>query len=130
MADPVSDRPNPSRQRLLDSTRSTSPLEDVAKAVSVYTENPGEVYVEHFAAGWRWSPAHRGGSYPLLRVTARFLQVDHSRIVVPFRTVNSDWAVLMPEPEGGECPEASAILVFDEPASPAVVAARITTDVG
>ena len=62
-------------------------------------------------------------------MTARFLQVDHNRIVVPFRTVMSDWAVLMPELEGGECPEASAILVFDEPASPTVVAARITTEV-
>jgi hypothetical protein len=130
MASLVGGRPNPDRQRLLVGTRYPSPLEEVAEAVSVFTEYPGDAYVERFGADWRWSPAHRGGSYPLLRITARFLQVDHYRVIVPFRTVHGDWAVLMPEEDESERPNGSVILTFSGPTNPVVIAACIVQELG
>ena len=43
-------------------------------------------YVERHGGLYRWSPAHRGGPYPLLRTLAKLLGVDHHTIVLPFET--------------------------------------------
>lgn len=126
MADFVGDRPDPQRQHLLASTRFRSPVDAVVDAIAVYTEYPGHVYVERFDDGWRWSPAHRGGAYPLLRVTARFLRVDHFRVIVPFRAVGHGWCVLMPD--GDDLvfdPAAWTVLSFEGPTPRAVVAQDI-----
>ncbi len=74
----LEDRPDPTRQRLLRSVFEASPLESVAEAVSAATEDERRIYVERIGSRWRWSLTHAGGSYPLLRVTARFLRVDHA----------------------------------------------------
>jgi hypothetical protein len=50
------------------------------------------VYVERLGEAWRWSLAHQGGLYPLLRITARFLRVDYDRIAIGARAVDG-WSV-------------------------------------
>ena len=39
-------------------------------------------YVERRGAVFRWSPAHRGGPYPLLRTVAKILDLDYHGLVV------------------------------------------------
>jgi hypothetical protein len=70
-----------------------SSFEDVAAAVTEATEHETTVYVERGRAGWRWSLAHRGGLYSLLRTTARFLEDDHGKIIVPGRTLPNGYCV-------------------------------------
>jgi hypothetical protein len=60
-------------------------LEDIAEAISVASTVERRVYVERVSdelEGWRWSLQHRGGTYPLLRITARFLKADYGKIVI------------------------------------------------
>jgi hypothetical protein len=73
-----------------------SPLWEVADAVVAYSSTYGEpVYVERVEDDlYRWSPAHRGGMYPLARVLARFLKCDHHDITIGFVTVEGGWAVV------------------------------------
>ena len=73
----TAESPVPPRSELIQCTRRWSPLDDVALAVSVATEDVNKVYVERLDDGYRWSLVHSGGPYPLLRITARFLGVDH-----------------------------------------------------
>ena len=80
-------RPDPYRARLLRSTFEISALSDVVEAISVATEVESRLYVERFSTGWRWSLVHAGGGYPLLRIAARFLDVDYHTIQIGFRTV-------------------------------------------
>ena len=124
MAD-TEDRSDPLRQRLLRSVFEPSPLENVADAVSVATENERRVYVERAGSGWRWSLTHPGGSYPLLRTTARFLRVDHRRISVGFRTAADGVCVLCADPDEPLPADAWAIIDFDGATSSTVVKERI-----
>jgi len=55
--------------------------------------------VERRSDHYRWSLAHPGGGYPILRITARFLHVDHSRIVVGFRTLSNGIALMCDDPK-------------------------------
>lgn len=114
MAHPPGALANRERAALIDTTRVPSSLERVATAIAIYTEHAGSVYVERFGDRWRWSPAHRGGAYPLLRVVSRFLRVDHHRIIVPFRTVEDGRAALNREDGNGPEPDAAAIVSFTE----------------
>src|SRR5690242_11772379 len=91
-------RTDPVRQRLFHSVTKPSPLESVAEAVLIATEVERRVYVERMGSSWRWSLSHPGGAYPLLRITARFLRVDHRHITVGFRTVADGVCVLCPDP--------------------------------
>lgn len=74
---------------------------------------------------WRWSLAHRGGSYPLLRITARFLRVNYARIIIGFRTIADGYAVLCEDPKVLQRPEAAAVIDFEAHSSPATVERRI-----
>ena len=58
-----------------------SALDDVAEAVSVATEKFHDIYVERRGDQYRWSFATKGGPYPLLRITARFLEMDPCSLV-------------------------------------------------
>jgi hypothetical protein len=71
MAAAVSSRPDPDRYRMLRSAFEIAPLPDVAAAIAEATRYETHVYVERMATGWRWSLVHRGGGYPLLRITAQ-----------------------------------------------------------
>jgi hypothetical protein len=125
MAHPPGAAADPERAALIDTTRVPSPLHRVATAIAIYSEHAGSVYVERFGDRWRWSPAHRGGAYPLLRVVARFLRVDHYRIVVPFRTVEDGWAVLNPEDWNGPELDVAAIVTFTQTETPERVMAPV-----
>jgi hypothetical protein len=112
VADTSSRHADPDRVAFIETTRVPSSLDDVVAAIATYTEHAGAAYVERFGERWRWSPAHQGGAYPLLRIVARFLRIDHHRIMVPFRTVLDGWAVLRPDEETDRVPDAAAVLVF------------------
>jgi hypothetical protein len=57
MPDPIGDRPDPTRRRLLRRVFEPSPVSAVAEAVAVAIEHGTHVYVERLSDGWRWSPA-------------------------------------------------------------------------
>jgi hypothetical protein len=121
----LEDRPDPTRQRLLRSVFEPSPLESVAEAVSAATEDEQRIYVERIDNRWRWSLTHRGGAYPLLRITARFLRVDHNRIMIGFRTVGDDVCVLRADPDEPVLADAWKVIDFDGPNSSTIVKERI-----
>ena len=58
---------------------------------------------------------HPGGPYPLLRITAKYLQVDYQSIFSAFRTVGDCYCALMGDEDDPVEPEAWAILIFDGP---------------
>ena len=125
MTDGVGDRADPDRLRLLRSVFEPSTLDEVAQAVAVATENEHRVYVERVGTSYRWSLTHPGGGYPLLRIAARFLKVDHTRIMVAFRTVEDGVCVLCRDPEESPRADRWTIIDFDGPSSPEVVSRRI-----
>jgi len=110
------------RVALIRSTRTWSELGEVAKAASVASETERRIYVERRSDLYRWSLAHAGGGYPLLRTAARFLGIDHHRIYIGFRTLPDGTAILCDDPESVECPDEWALLALPAPVSPAVAA--------
>lgn len=135
----VGARPTPDRIRLATAIRSSGSLQLVAEGVAAAIEFiPLLVYVERQGKRYRWSPAHRGGPYPLMRVTARFLGIDHSALFLPFRALNNGdsagfgkdgfWEgvciVRGAEDDSGP-PDAWALLEFDAPENAKTVKTRI-----
>ena len=125
MTNCASDRPDAHRAELIRSIFEPSSLDDVAEAVSVASENEQRVYVERVDGGYRWSFMHPGGGYPLLRIAARFLRVDYTRIMVAFRTVTAGVCVVCADPSAPTIPESWAVVEFDGPTPVDVVGARI-----
>lgn len=71
-----------------------APLDRVAEAIAEYARSGGRtVYVERSGDRFRWSPAVRGGGYPLLRVVARFLECPHTDITVGVEPVG-EWCIV------------------------------------
>jgi hypothetical protein len=99
------------------STRDWSSLEDVAHAIAVATEFETEVYVERLGDRYRWSLVHRGGPLPLLRITARFLQVDYQSILIGCRAVGDGYSALSDTPGDDRVPDASGVLTVPRHAS-------------
>ena len=118
------------RAALIQSTRTWSPLEEVALAVSVASETERLIYVERRSDLYRWSLAHRGGGYPILRITARFLHVDYGRIFVGFRTLPHGMATMCEDPSVVEEPDDWAILEPTTTVSTTEAAELITSAVG
>lgn len=112
--------------RLPDEVLRGSSLREVASAIAhaTATHCPLIVYVEQRGADYRWSPAHRGGPYPLLRTVAKMLGVDHHQLVLPFRQV--DELTVAADPESPP-PDRSVVLEFDEPATAEQVLERINS---
>jgi hypothetical protein len=130
-------RPDPTRVELLRRAFEPSSLDEVAEAVSVASEVERQVYVARFGDRYRWSLAHRGGAYPLLRITARFLRVEHYELVIGFRTVDSGECVLgaaasdaEAAPEDERAADTSAVLAIDLPVSVDEARVRISTALG
>lgn len=85
----------PDRIALARSIGVPAPLDDVVDAVAAYAESGGRtVYVAQVGDRYRWSPAVRGGGYPLLRVVARFLDCPHTDITVAIQTVDG-WCIVL-----------------------------------
>jgi hypothetical protein len=121
--------PDPERALLSRSIFTTSSLRAVATAVSVATEHERVLYVERMARGWRWSLAHRGGAYALLRISARFLRIDHTALLIGFRELEG-YAILVGNPSRPRRPRAHAFIAFAEPTAVGEVEARILAALG
>jgi hypothetical protein len=110
--------PNPVRARCIRSVFEASALEEIAFAVSEATQFQTRVYVERQEGLWRWSLVHAGGSYPLHRITAVYLEMDYTAIFVGFRTLPDGLAILTDDPDAPWGPDDWAVLEFDGPTSP------------
>ena len=93
-------------------------------------------YVERRADVYRWSPAHRGGPYPLLRVTAKLLGVDHRELVLPFRGLPKtapgfgadgfwDGLCIVAASEHATPPDAWTVLELEQPVTQASIQKRL-----
>ena len=111
------ERPDTHRLELLRSVFEPSSLDVVAEAVSVASEHERRIYVEQIDGRHRWSFTHSGGGYPLLRIAARFLRVDYTRISVGFRIVTDGVYVLCAGPQEPTRPRPWAVVDFDRPTS-------------
>ena len=118
------------RFALIQSTRTWSPLEEVALAVSVASESEHRIYVERRSDLYRWSLASPGGGYPILRITARFLRVDHARIFVGFRTLPNGMAIMCEDPSVVEEPDSWELLEPTTTVSTAEAVDLITSAIG
>jgi hypothetical protein len=117
--------PNPLRARCIRSVFLPAPLEDVALAVAEATVYQAHLYVERLGDRWRWSLVHPGGGYPLLRIAARYLQVDYTAIFIGFRTVVDGVCVLAEVPDAPTEPDQWAVVDFDGPTPVDEVTRRI-----
>ena len=121
----------------LSITRGTS-LAVIAAEVSRASSVTPLHYVERRADLYRWSAAHRGGPYPLMRTVAKIQGIDHHGLVLPFRGVPKSTAGFDPdgfwdglcivaasEPEQATPPDAWTVLDLDEPTTPAEVRQRL-----
>lgn len=112
MAEPIESRADPARQRLIRSVFEPSSLGEVSAAVKVaVTDGERDIYVERSRGQYRWSLCSKGGSYPLLRITARFLKVDYQGAFIGFCTTPDGWCILVEDPAGRVEPDAWAVLL-------------------
>ena len=118
-------RPDAHRLALLRSVFEPSSLDAVARAVAVASELERHLYVERVDGGYRWSLTHSDGSYPLLRITARFLRVEYTSIAIGFRKMTDDVVVLCADPHESTTASAWAVLDFEGQISPESAKERI-----
>jgi hypothetical protein len=118
MTDADAERPDAHRLELLRSVFEPASLDEVSEAVAVASMHERHLYIERVDAGYRWSLTHPGGSYPLLRITARFLRVDYTRIAVGFRTLTDGVYILCADPHEPTRTNAWAVIDFDRSTSP------------
>ena len=107
------------------SIRRGARLDAVAHAVAAASGKTRFVYIERRGSLFRWSPAHRGGAYPLMRETAKVLGVDHHRIILPFRTLPTGLAIVNAEPPYSSPADGWTVLEFESAESVQEVRARI-----
>jgi hypothetical protein len=105
---------DPTRARLIRSCFDWSPVEEVADAISQASDHERSVYAERLGCQYRWSLVHPGGPYPLLRIAARYLRIDYSKIFIGFRTLDNGLAVLWDSRADQTPPDKWTILAFDE----------------
>jgi hypothetical protein len=117
------------RSEMIQSCRTWSELNVVTEAVAAASETEPVVYVERRGDEYRWSLATKGGGYPLLRISARFLGVDYRRIYVGFRTLPNSTAILCEDPANFDTPDKWALLKLSGKITP-TAARRIRTAVG
>jgi hypothetical protein len=122
--------PAPALAGLSQSIFDPSPIEVVAEALFVASEHETRVYVERFGDRYRWSLVHKGGPYPLLRITARFLQMDHTALAVGTRCVLDGYSALTEYPEVAPTPDACAIVRLEWATMPDAAAALVREAIG
>jgi hypothetical protein len=112
-------------------------------ASATYAIDAPLIYVERRGTSFRWSPAHRGGPYPLLRTTAKMLGVDYRLLTLSCKLAPGGEVDEMGfGPDGfwqGVCviaadhsveptpPDACAVLTFVRPAPIALVLDMLLT---
>jgi hypothetical protein len=131
MSDPYEGVLEPAHElaRLTRSIFEPSTLDEVAESLFVASEHETSVYVERFDDQYRWSLAHQGGAYPLLRITANFLQMDYHALAIGFRTVLGDWTVLG-DAEREPVPDDASIMSLEYPTLPQHAKALILQAIG
>ena len=105
--------PDPERLALLQTRCELLPLDTLAEHVAAVSARQRRVYVERLGDGYSWSFVHAGGPYPLLREVAAFVDLPHTRIIVPCRTVGEKWCVMTGPDEDDNPPEPDAWAVID-----------------
>lgn len=87
------------RWALAATIREPGRLDDTAVAIAAYAASGGAtVVVEADENGYRWSPAHSGGAYPLGHRVAGFLGCSHRDLIVRFTTL--DGSAIVGRPKG------------------------------
>jgi hypothetical protein len=117
--------PDPERQRLARSMVVPSSLESVAEAVAAATEWERRIYVERLGDMWRWKLISDGGPYPLLRNTANFLRMDYRALLVGADAGPDGSSIVSTDAGRDVQPDATAVIEFEGPATPAQVEKRI-----
>lgn len=75
--------------------RMSSPLADVTASISDATSRADlTVWIGCRNGEYRWSPATRGGPYPLQRLLARYLNLDHERLMLTAIEVAPGWSIV------------------------------------
>ena len=110
---------------LPDSMLRGARLDAIVRAVAAASGKTRLIYVERRGSLFRWSLAHRGGAYPLMRETAKVLGVDHHRIILPFRTLPTGLAIVNAEPPYSSPADGWTMLEFESAESVQAVRARI-----
>jgi hypothetical protein len=117
----MSDHINDLRRASVESIRKWVSREEILTDLSIasagFESRHEYLYVERKGQRYRWSPAHRGGAYPLLRIAARYLDVSHHQIILGFRTVG-DYAIICEKPNEFEQPDAWCIIDTEVPCTP------------
>ena len=84
----------PDVARRASAIRQWSEPADVIDAIVSATEAYDlTVWVGASEHGWRWSPATKGGPYPLLRMVARYLNLDHRQLLVGAIASGDGWTI-------------------------------------
>jgi hypothetical protein len=112
---------DPTQGRSIRSCFEWSPVGVVARAISQATEDERSVYAERLGSEYRWSLVHPGSAYPLLRITARYLRIDYTKMFIGFRTLDNGPAILWDERADQTPPDRWEILAFDKPTGQAEV---------
>ena len=95
-------------------------------------------YVERRSDLYRWSPAHRGGPYPLLRVVAKLQGIDYHELVLPCRGLPKsnagfgadgfwDGLCIVAAPELATPPDAWTVLDLEQSVTPAEIKRRLAS---
>ncbi len=112
---------------LWESVQRVSSLRAVAEAVAVAIRTAPLIYVERWATGWRWSLAHCGGPYPLLRITAVFLEIPYQEVVLGYDTTpdGCSYVRASERTRAGGSPQGWGLLAFEQPVAAREARARI-----
>jgi hypothetical protein len=131
MSDPYEGvrEPAPERAGLVRGIFDPSPIELVAEGLFLASEHETHAYVERFGDRYRWSLVHKGGPYPLLRITARFLQMDYTALIIAARSVLDGYSALT-EDEDDPAPDACAIVHLEWCTMPDAAAALVREAIG
>lgn len=88
------------RNKLASTMTRATALAEVIEAIASLGAAPLNVYVERRGPLYRWSIAHQGGPYPLLREVARSLDIPHSSLLIHCTAVD-EWTIVAPGTEMG-----------------------------
>ena len=116
---------DPAREALARSISTAAPLDEVATAIAAASEHQRLLYVERVPGGYRWSLAHRGGPYPLLRTTALFLRVDYHELFVGCRPLGNGVSIIGTAKDRTPTEGEWTLLELDGPTSAADIKAHI-----
>jgi hypothetical protein len=119
--------PTDERRRLHRSMVERRSLDEVVEAVTDAVRWQSSIYVERRGCLYRWSLAHGGGPYPLLRLVCKFLEIPHYWVLVSCAPFDG-WTITACRE--GEPAEAAAIVDFPLGAGPAEVRQTVLETVG